>query len=226
MIIDIPKVKVLYRDRPVGTLQLDPTTGACVFEYDRVWLVEGFSISPTELPLQGGLFYADKEKLGGGFAVFEDSIPDRYGLYLLERILNGEGTSLRDLTPLQRLSIIGTSGMGALSYLPMMPGIHRQQELDEIERLDMIQEEALKVLSEKSTGDAEFLYYNSANSGGARPKVMLRSRDGSHWMVKFRHTYDPLDIGQSELLYMETARECGVTIPRIGLIKDKYFFIS
>ena len=226
MIIDIPKVKVLYRDRPVGTLQLDPTTGACVFEYDRVWLAEGFSISPTELPLQGGLFYADKEKLGGGFAVFEDSIPDGYGLYLLERILNGEGTSLRDLTPLQRLSIIGTSGMGALSYLPMMPGIHRQQELDEIERLDMIQEEALKVLSEKSTGDAEFLYYNSANSGGARPKVMLRSRDGSHWMVKFRHTYDPLDIGRSELLYMETARECGVTIPRIGLIKDKYFAIE
>lgn len=226
MIIDIPKVKVLYRDRPVGTLQLDPTTGACVFEYDRVWLAEGFSISPTELPLQGGLFYADKEKLGGGFAVFEDSIPDGYGLYLLERILNGEGTSLRDLTPLQRLSIIGTSGMGALSYLPMMPAIHRQQELDEIERLDMIQEEALKVLSEKSTGDAEFLYYNSANSGGARPKVMLRSRDGSHWMVKFRHTYDPLDIGRSELLYMETARECGVTIPRIGLIKDKYFAIE
>ena len=143
MIIDIPKVKVLYRDRPVGTLQLDPTTGACVFEYDRVWLAEGFSISPTELPLQGGLFYADKEKLGGGFAVFEDSIPDGYGLYLLERILNGKGTSLRDLTPLQRLSIIGTSGMGALSYLPMMPGIHRQQELDEIERLDMIQEEHL-----------------------------------------------------------------------------------
>lgn len=226
MIIDIPKVKVLYRDRPVGTLQLDPTTGACVFEYDRVWLAEGFSISPTELPLQGGLFYADKEKLSGGFAVFEDSIPDGYGLYLLERILNGEGTSLRDLTPLQRLSIIGTSGMGTLSYLPMMPGIHRQQELDEIERLDMIQEEALKVLSEKSTGDAEFLYYNSANSGGARPKVMLRSRDGSHWMVKFRHTYDPLDIGRSELLYMETARECGVTIPRIGLIKDKYFAIE
>ena len=55
---------------------------------------------------------------------------------------------------------------------------------------------------------------------------MLRSRDGSHWMVKFRHTYDPLDIGRSELLYMETARECGVTIPHIGLIKDKYFAIE
>lgn len=226
MITDILKVKVLYRSIPVGTLLADPSSGACVFEYDRSWLSEGFSLSPTELPLQSGLFYADKKKFNGGFAVFEDSIPDGYGLYLLERILNGEGTSLRNLTPLQRLSIIGTSGMGALSYLPMMPGIRRQQELEGLEQLDAIQEEALKVLSEKSAGDAAFLYYSSANSGGARPKAMLRSQDGSHWLVKFRHTYDPLDIGKSELLYMQTARECGVCVPRIGLFKDKYFAIE
>lgn len=226
MIIDIPIIKVLYRETPVGTLQQDPASGGCVFEYDRSWISEGFSISPTELPLQSGLFYADKEKFNGSFAVFEDSIPDGYGLYLMERILNREGMSLRDLTPLQRLSIIGTSGMGALSYLPMMPGIQHQKELKGIERLDLIQEEALKVLSEKSAGDADLLYYNSANSGGARPKAMFRSSDGSHWMVKFRHTYDPLDIGQGEYLYMKTARECGVAIPRIALIKDKYFAIE
>lgn len=226
MIIDIPIIKVLYRETPVGTLQQDPASGVCVFEYDRSWISEGFSISPTELPLQSGLFYADKEKFNGSFAVFEDSIPDGYGLYLMERILNREGMTLRDLTPLQRLSIIGTSGMGALSYLPMMPGIQHQQELKGIERLDLIQEEALKVLSEKSAGDADLLYYNSANSGGARPKAMFRSSDGSHWMVKFRHTYDPLDIGQGEYLYMKTARECGVAIPRIALIKDKYFAIE
>lgn len=226
MITDILKVRVLYRDTPVGTLQMDPSSGVCVFEYDRAWLSEGFSLSPTELPLQGGLFYADKEKFNGGFAVFEDSLPDGYGLYLLEKILNNEGTSLRDLNPLQRLSIIGTSGMGALSYLPVMPGFNRQHELEELDQLDIIQNEALKVLSEKSNGDADLLYYNSANSGGARPKAMFRSKDGSHWLVKFRHTYDPIDIGKSELLYMRTARECGVTIPRIGLIRDKYFAIE
>lgn len=226
MIIDIQKVRVLYRETPVGTLQLDPATGTCVFEYDKSWLANGFSLSPTELPLQKGLFYADKEKFYGGFAVFEDSLPDGYGLYLLEKILNNEGTSLRNLTPLQRLSIVGTSGMGALSYLPMMPGVKHQQELKAFEELDVIQEEALKVLSEKTGGDPSLLYYNSANSGGARPKTMFRSKSGSHWLVKFRHTYDPLDIGKKELLYMKTARECGVNVPRIGLIKDKYFAIE
>ena len=217
---------MLYRDEPVGTLQMDPARGVCVFEYDRNWLANGFSLSPTELPLQSGLFFGDKDKFDGGFAVFEDSLPDGYGLYLLDRILRKQNSSLVELTPLQRLSIIGTAGMGALSYLPMMPGIDTQKELDGEAQLDNLQEEALKVLSEKGTGDESYLYYNSANSGGARPKTAMRSRDGSHWLVKFRHVYNPEDIGRNELLYMKTARECGIAIPRIGLVRDKYFAIE
>ena len=224
--IDVKKINVLLRDEPVGTLQRDPANGVCVFEYDKGWLANGFSLSPTELPLQSGLFYADKDKFGGGFAVFEDSLPDGYGLYLLDRMLRKQNTSLMELNPLQRLSIIGTAGMGALTYLPMMTGFHVQKELEDIAQLDHLQEEALKVLSEKGVGDESYLYYNSANSGGARPKTALRSRDGSHWLVKFRHVYDPEDIGKSEFLYMKTARACGITIPRIGLVKDRYFAIE
>ncbi len=224
--IDVKKINVLLRDEPVGTLQRDPANGVCVCEYDKGWLANGFSLSPTELPLQSGLFYADKDKFGGGFAVFEDSLPDGYGLYLLDRMLRKQNTSLIELNPLQRLSIIGTAGMGALTYLPMMTGFHAQKELEDIAQLDNLQEEALKVLAEKGAGDESYLYYNSANSGGARPKTALRNQDGSHWLVKFRHVYDPEDIGKSEFLYMKTARACGITIPRIGLVKDRYFAIE
>ena len=207
MISDVKKIKVLYRNVEVGILQSDPASGICVFEYDKSWLSEGFSISPTELPLQSGLFYGDKDKFGGSFAIFEDSLPDGYGLYLIDRILRRQNRSLRDLTPLQRLSIIGKDGMGALSYIPMMPDIKHQRELEGDSELDMLQEEALKVLSERNTGDATLLYYNSANSGGARPKTAMRADDGSHWLVKFRHTYDSSDIGKQEYLYMRTAKE-------------------
>jgi len=226
MINDIRKIEVLYRGIPVGTLQTDPMSGACVFEYDRNWLANGFSISPTELPLQSGLFFADKNLFGGNFATFENSLPDGYGLYLLDRMLKQQNSSLKELTPLQRLSIIGTAGMGALSYLPMMPGVGSQNELDGMAQLDFVQDEALKVLSEEEAGDESYLYYNSANSGGARPKAAMKSHDGSHWIVKFRHVYDPVDIGKTELLYMKTARECGISVPRIGLVKDKYFAIE
>lgn len=226
MIIDVKKINVLFRDEPVGNLQTDPASGVCVFEYDRNWLADGFSLSPTELPLQSGLFFADRNSFSGNFAVFEDSLPDGYGLYLLDRMLRKQNSSLNELTPLQRLSIIGTSGMGALTYLPMMPGIHSQKEQDGIAQLDALQAEALSVLSETGAGDESYLYYNSANSGGARPKTVMRSHDGSHWLVKFRHVYDPEDIGKNELLYMQTARECGITVPRIGLVKDKYFAVE
>ena len=224
--VDVKKIQVLFRNQPVGILQMDSALGVCVFEYDKAWLADGFSLSPTELPLQSGLFFADKDKLGGVFATFEDSLPDGYGLYLMDRILRKQGTSLQELTPLQRLSIIGDGGMGALSYRPVMTGFRTQGELEREEQLDLLQEEALKVLSEKASGDASLLYYNSANSGGARPKAVMKSPDGSHWLVKFRHTYDPADIGKTELLYMQTARECGITVPRIALVRDRYFAIE
>lgn len=226
MIVDINKIKVLYRNEPAGTLQMDPASGVCVFEYDKPWLANGFSLSPTELPLQNGLIYGNRDLFDGNFATFENSLPDGYGLYLLDRMLCRRGSSLRGLTPLQRLSIIGTAGMGALAYLPMMPGIQTQREVDEIAQLDEIQEEALSVLSEKDSGEPSYLYYNSANSGGARPKVAMRAKDGTHWIVKFRHVYDSVDTGKTELLYMNTAREAGINIPRIGLVKDRYFAIE
>jgi serine/threonine-protein kinase HipA len=226
MIPEIKKVSVLYHGNTVGILQMDPTNGAATFEYDRRWLAEGFSISPTELPLKSDLFIADPDKFNGNFAVFEDSLPDGYGLHLLDRILRKQHSSLGELTVLQRLSLIGSSGMGALTYHPEVPGFQAQSEITDFEILDQLQQEALDVFSEKESGDEFLLYYNSANSGGARPKTAARRRDGSHWLIKFRHVYDAVSIGKDEFLYMETARECGIGIPRIALVKDRYFAIE
>lgn len=226
MIQDIKKVLVKYHRAPVGIIQMDSSTGACVFEYDKQWLAHGFSVSPTELPLKSGLFLADPSLFNGGFAVFEDSLPDGYGLYLLDRILRKQGSSLRELNPLQRLSVIGCSGMGALTYHPSMSGFGGQKEADGLDGVELLQTEALKVFSEKGEGDERLLYYNSANSGGARPKTAVRLSDGSHWLVKFRHVYDGGAIGKEEFLYMNTARACGITIPRVNLIKEKYFAIE
>ena len=226
MIAPVDKISVFYRDILAGTLQTDPSTGVCAFEYSDGWLANGFSLSPTELPLQPGLIYAEGGKFGGNFAIFEDSLPDGYGLYLLNRLLKEKGTSLKELTPLQRLSIIGTSGMGALSYIPVMRGFPSQREVQEELELDILQEEALKALSEKEPADASLLYYNSGNSGGARPKAAMVTHEGMHFLIKFRHVFDPQDIGKTELLYMTTARECGVSIPRVGLVKGKYFAIE
>ena len=222
MIPDIQQIKVYYRDQLAGTLQLAPDGSRCVFEYDRGWLANGFSLSPLELPLQEGLHFADPGKFDGNFALFEDSLPDGYGLYLLDKILHGMNSSLAETTPLQRLALVGKAGMGALTYLPEIPSRYQRAALS-TDDLDQLQEKALAVLAEKSEEDVKLLYYNSANSGGARPKVVLKREDGSRWLVKFRHLSDAPDIGAREFLYMQTAEECGIEIPRIALIQGKYF---
>lgn len=221
---DILKITVSLDGRTVGTLQMTPERDRSVFEYDRDWIASGFSISPWELPLQTGLIYSKGNSFDGGFATFEDSMPDGYGLYLLDRMLRREGSSLRALSPLQKLSLVGSSGMGALCYKPDVSKDHIAAITDD--DFDEVQRKALDVLSEKSDADASFLYYNSHNSGGARPKAVYKTADGSDWIVKFRHIYDPSDIGQIEYQYMKTAQKCGIDIPGIRLISDRYFSIK
>ena len=41
--------------------------------------------------------------------------------------------------------------------------------------------------------------------------------------MKFRHTYDPKNIGEQEYIYNETARKCRITVPDFKLINGKYF---
>lgn len=221
---DILKIIVSLDNRTIGTLQMTPEKDRCVFEYDKDWLANGFSISPWELPLRTGLIYSKEKSFGGGFAAFEDSMPDGYGLYLLDRMLRREGSSLRELSPLQRLSLVGNAGMGALCYKPETN--KENISAATVDNFDEIQHKALDILSEKSDADASYLYYNSHNSGGARPKAVYKSADGSDWLVKFRHIYDPSDIGKTEYQYMNTAQKCGIDIPEIRLVNDRYFSIK
>lgn len=221
---DILKITVSLNGSIVGTLQMTPERDRSVFEYNKDWIANGFSISLWELPLQTGLIFSKENSFGGGFAAFEDSMPDGYGLYLLDRILCREGSSLGELFPLQRLSLVGSSGMGALCYKPEASKEHTAAITDN--DFDELQRKVLDVLSEKSDANVSFLYYNSRNSGGARPKVVYKAADGSDWIVKFRHIYDPSDIGKIEYQYMRTAQKCGINIPEIRLINDRYFSIK
>jgi len=87
---------------------------------------------------------------------------------------------------------------------------------------DHLQDLALEVLSERNEKDTALLYYNSGNSGGCRPKCLYHDEEGD-WLVKFRHTYDPKDLGMKEYQYNEIARKCGIEVPDFKLFEGKYF---
>lgn len=215
---NIDRLTVKFHNEDVGILSLTPDNRLCVFEYSRHWLAEGFSISPLELPLRPGLFIAKAEPFYGNFGIFEDSLPDGYGRYLLHIALLREGIDDRNLSALDRLSIIGNGGMGALTYEPCVHISTDEYRYD----FDTLQAKALEVLKERQDTDAGLLLYNSGNSGGCRPKAMFSDEDG-HWLVKFRHTYDDKDIGLQEYRYNEAARKCGIDVPDFKLFDNRYF---
>ena len=214
----IDSLVVKYHQKVVGTLALGVDGKVCTFEYDKHWLATGFSISPLEMPLKQGLFIAKPTPFHGNFGIFEDSLPDGYGRYLLHKALQKEGVDDFELSALDRLSIVGNEGMGALTYEPMTAIPTKQESLD----FDMLQAKALEVLREKQDTDAGLLLYNSGNSGGCRPKAVFSDSEG-HWLVKFRHTYDPSDMGLQEYHYNELAKLCGIHVPDFKLVNGKYF---
>ena len=214
---NILSVGVMYHGRKVGTLSMG-NRSCCQFEYDRAWLNDGFSISPLHLPLKSGLFAAQWQPFNGNFGIFEDSLPGGYGEYLLRKVLRSEGIEYNALTPVRRLSLVGSSGMGALCYVPetVVGGSKSQLSLDEMQKL------ALDVLSEKTDEGSDLLLAGSGNSGGVRPKCLYSDSTG-HWLVKFRHIFDPLDIGQQEYHCNELAKRAGIDVPEFKLMEVKYF---
>lgn len=72
--------------------------------------------------------------------LFEDSLPGGYGEYLLRKVLKGLGVDPQTLNPVQWLSIVGSSGMGALCYVPETTLQHEEALLS----LDEMQEIALE----------------------------------------------------------------------------------
>ena len=117
----IKQIEVIYANRIVGRLAMTKE-GLSAFEYSPEWLASGFSISPFELPLRSGVFIAKPRPFDGGFGVFDDCLPDGWGLLILDRYLQQQGVNTRTLTLLDRLALVGT----AYDLLPSsgMNGFH------------------------------------------------------------------------------------------------------
>ena len=104
-------IQVFHKERLVGTLAFTANQRAA-FSYAADWLESGFSISPFSLPLKRQVFVPEKEYFGGLFGVFADSLPDAWGNILLNRVLRKNHIPADSVTVLDRLAIVGNTGMG------------------------------------------------------------------------------------------------------------------
>lgn len=213
-------VSVFYENQQVGRLALAPDQRA-VFEYSAEWLENGFSISPFYLPLKRGVFTARSQPLDGLFGVFYDSLPDGWGRLLTDRWLASQGWNPADFSVIDRLSLVGRHGMGALYYLPEQERVEEEVS----HQLDFYAQEAAKILQYDETASLEALFNKAGSSGGARPKVLL-TIDGTDWLIKFKSGIDPQNVGELEYQHSLMAKKCGIQMPATHLFEGKYFGVQ
>ena len=218
----IRQIEVIYANRVVGHLVLTKE-GLCAFEYSKEWLTSGFTISPFELPLRSGVFIAKPRPFDGGFGVFDDCLPDGWGLLILDRYLQRQGINPRSLTLLDRLALVGSTGRGALEFRPDKSVVAKQDYAD-FEKLALEAEQILDSDDYAGKGIEEF-QHRGGSPGGARPKIFARY-EGKEWLVKFRAKQDPKRIGCEEYNYSILAKECGIEMPETRLFENKYFGVE
>ncbi|MEG0923524.1 MAG: type II toxin-antitoxin system HipA family toxin [Anaerovoracaceae bacterium] len=207
----ISSVNVIFQGRKVGKLART-ANWVTAFQYDKQWLIDGFSISPLSLPLKDKVFIAKIDPFEGVHGIFADSLPDGWGRLLLDRLLLKEKINPAELDPIERLSIVGQTGMGALEYQPENKLVEGSADLD----LDIIATKCKGILETNYSENLDKLFELGGSSGGARPKI-LTEYNGEQWIIKFPSSVDDINIGEQEWKYSNCARECGIEMTETKL---------
>lgn len=208
-------LQVFYDGKLVGTLAMTADHKAA-FQYSEEWIENGFPISPFSLPLKKQVFVPTKDYFDGLFGVFADSLPDNWGRLLLNRLLRAHKQNPDKLTVLDRLAIVGKSGMGALTYYPEKEMDKQYGTVD----LDELAEQCRKILNTEYSDKLDELYRLGGTSGGARPKIMI-TMDGAEWIIKFSAHVDGENAGKMEYDYSCCAKQCGITMSETRLFPSE-----
>ena len=220
------------QERIVGQLaETGPRSagGPLVFEYSPAFLRDPLWLSPFKLPPQSGLVEHRDLAFGPIFGLFDDSLPDGWGLLLMDRYFQQHGSALAEVSVLDRLAYLGTRTMGALTYHPPA-----DSSGSSVQKLDL--HEMARASQQVIAGDAgevlPLLLRAGGSPGGARPKVLVGVSGDSilsgdddlppgytHWIVKFHARPDSSDTGAVELAYARMAGEAGLTMPPARLFE-------
>ena len=223
------EVRLDWGDRQVVVGTLAEEGRDLYFEYAPAFLEAALPISPFKLSARPGLFRHTDREFAPVFGLFDDSLPDSWGLLLMDREFRRQGRLIPDISPLDRLAYLGTRGMGALTYHPHDPDAFAER-LDV--ELGVLAREAERVLEGSAEEVLPALRVAGGSPGGVRPKVLVGVRDDGrmiagtgnlpsgfqHFLVKFTARQDRYG-GAVEGAYAAMARAAGVDIPRTRLFE-------
>lgn len=193
-----------------------------LFEYTQAALDRGLELSRFKLALKAGAFGQFPAHQHGLPGLVSDSLPDGWGMLLMDRLFRKRGIAPHTISPLDRLALIGRRGMGALTYAPENEMPLTSAEMD----LHTIADEVREVIRGDSEALLRELIMMGGSPHGARPKVLVNldpstnhmwnteAAPGVPWLVKFPTQSEPPEVCAVEKLYSDLARECGIDMPQ------------
>ncbi|MEC7815385.1 MAG: type II toxin-antitoxin system HipA family toxin [Pseudomonadota bacterium] len=200
------------------------------FQYDADYLARFNSLSPFALKWDTSVQLAPRDPHGGLPGVFADSLPDGWGLLLMDRVFRQQGIFPAQVTPMDRLAFVGATGTGALSYTPVAEFAPvADDKLIETAELGL----QAQAVFDGQTTDVLAELVAAGSSAGARPKAQLYFAAGEYdacrtrpaagdeaWLVKFTSANLPLghEEGLCEAVYLSLAERAGLQPPRWQLL--------
>ncbi|MFH7565531.1 type II toxin-antitoxin system HipA family toxin [Oceanimonas smirnovii] len=199
------------------------------FQYHQEYLRQYGNLSPFSLRPSAELQRAPREPHGGLHGVFADALPDGWGLLLQDRLFRQHGILPVQVTPLDRLAFVGSSGIGALSFAPASGYC---PVADDTIDLHTLGREA-QALFDGQTEQVLAALAAAGSSGGARPKAQVYARPeepgrcttlarpgDEAWLVKFSSRNLPLghEEGQCEAIFLSLAKRARLEPPEWTLL--------
>jgi serine/threonine-protein kinase HipA len=217
--------------------ELAENNSGIYFQYDENYLAEHSTLSPFALEASTNIQVGPltpHEKLHG---VFADSLPDGWGLYLMDRIFRKNGHNHKNISQLERLAFIGDNCLGSLYYEPPIELADYKKQCD-----FSIQELGRQAIEEFEGTETDLVEHlmNTAGSGGARPKINAtllpdgsyttdRSASGKHCIIKLTsdHFYLKHEESLVEFCCMTLANQCGIETAEFELLSanDSKFWL-
>lgn len=214
--------------RVIGQVAWVTDQRRAAIEWAPEFVANPLPVSPFAIRSWQGLHFGEYTPFDGLPGVLADSLPDGWGRLLIDRELARRGKAVHELTPVDRLAIVGQHGMGALCYHPEEE-LTKQEDID----LDWFANTVQHIDEDVSVKDLSRLRASSGGSAGARPKFvallnteigMLRDHRSAagegfnHYLIKFQSSSDPVSAAREELAYAEMARTAGINMSDTRLL--------
>lgn len=241
-----------------GAVAWDEETGYASFEYDPGFRQLDWDLSPLKMPTDSPVHLfsfpelrkdknSDYDTFRGLPGLLADSLPDRYGNQLINLWLAQQGRPQDSMNPVEMLCFIGSRGMGALEFEPVV--LKESKQTFSIE-IDSLVDTAQKMLEKRETFTTNLnkeeeqavleILKIGTSAGGARPKAVIAWNEKSgevksgqtrapkgfeHWLIKLDGVSE-VQLGSShgygrvEMAYYKMALACGIEMMPSRLLEE------